>query len=369
MSRTAVALLAMMAALSAAPAIAAGRKVIIDQDAFGPGGSNLQAIAMLLQDPDVELLGITVVTGDGWRDEEVEHVLRLLEIAGRPEVPVVPGAVFPLLNSPARTRAWERQFGNLTYKGAFTDEWPSQGVTRRQPHPDDPFLIPRSPAGTPRLKAATQNVASFLVDTVRRYPGEVSIIAAGPLTNIALAARLDPGFAASVRDITVMGGSLNPVAADNPFAVEYATAPRREFNFRMDPEATSLVFHEAWPRITLVPVDPTTRTLFRKELFERIGRASTPLASYLVKYGEAYPMWDEMAVAVWLDPSLIRHDAKLRIDVDTGPGASYGNTLSWTAAEAPGLGEREVRVVLEADVPKLESLTVALLGASPPRTR
>src|SRR5581483_2423243 len=72
------------------------RKVIIDQDAFGPAGSNLQAILLLLQAKDVEVLGITVPSGDGWRDENVSHALRLLEIAHRPEVPVVPGAVFPL---------------------------------------------------------------------------------------------------------------------------------------------------------------------------------------------------------------------------------------------------------------------------------
>src|SRR6202047_1343304 len=76
--------------------------VIIDQDAFGPAGSNLQAILLLLQASDVELLGITIVSGDGWRDEEVDHNLRLLEIAGRTDVPVIPGAVLPLVNSAAR---------------------------------------------------------------------------------------------------------------------------------------------------------------------------------------------------------------------------------------------------------------------------
>src|SRR5262249_62400597 len=71
------------------------RKVIIDQDAFGPAGSNLQAILLLLQSKDVEVLGITIPSGDGWRDENVSHTLRLLEIAQRPEVPVYPGASFP----------------------------------------------------------------------------------------------------------------------------------------------------------------------------------------------------------------------------------------------------------------------------------
>jgi len=89
----------------AADAIAR-RKVIIDQDAFGPAGSNLQAILMLLQAKDVEVLGITIPSGDGWRDEEVSHTLRLLEIAHRTEVPVCPGAVFPLVNTQNRTKRW-----------------------------------------------------------------------------------------------------------------------------------------------------------------------------------------------------------------------------------------------------------------------
>src|SRR5689334_11077737 len=82
-------LVALLVALAfQAPAEAATRrKVIIDQDAMGPAGSNLQAILLLLQADDVDVLGITITSGDGWRDEEVSHTLRLLEIARRTEVP------------------------------------------------------------------------------------------------------------------------------------------------------------------------------------------------------------------------------------------------------------------------------------------
>src|SRR6202790_5640317 len=141
------------AALAVCPLISAGsaanakpethrRMVIIDQDAFGPAGSNLQAILMLLQASDVDVLGITIVSGDGWRDEEVDHTLRLLEIAERTDVPVIPGAVLPLVNSAARTKAWESLYGKLYYKGAWTEHWPDQGVARRTPHPQDPYLVP-----------------------------------------------------------------------------------------------------------------------------------------------------------------------------------------------------------------------------------
>ena len=77
----------------------AKRKVIIDQDAAGPGGTDMQAILALVNSPETDVLGITVLTGDAWRDEEVQHTLRLMEIIGRRDIPVVPGAAFPLVSS------------------------------------------------------------------------------------------------------------------------------------------------------------------------------------------------------------------------------------------------------------------------------
>ncbi len=82
------------------------RYVIIDQDAAGPGGTDMASILVLLQSPTVEPLGITVVTGDAWRDEEVAHTLRLLELVGRTDIPVVPGATFPLLRTQTSTQLW-----------------------------------------------------------------------------------------------------------------------------------------------------------------------------------------------------------------------------------------------------------------------
>ena len=363
-------LLALLVAATAATAAAAAgehpRRVIIDQDAFGPAGSNLQAILMLLQAPDVEVLGITIVSGDGWRDEEVDHTLRLLEIAGRTDVPVIPGAVLPLVNSAARTKAWEGLYGKLFYKGAFTEQWPTQGVARRTPHPMNPYLVPPSPAGAPHIKAADDVAADFLVREVRRHPGEVTLIAAGPLTNLALAARLDPKFSSLVHELVFMGGSFNPIDAHNAFAAEYVNSPRREFNMRFDPEAASLVLHEHWPKITEVPIDPTTKTLFTPEMRERIAHGAAPFAAYIGEFGQSYPMWDELAVAVWLDPSIVTRGVELLVDVDTSFTAGYGNTLSWSAGEGPGLGERPVQVVFDIDLPKFEALTMDLLSRRRP---
>jgi inosine-uridine nucleoside N-ribohydrolase len=345
---------------------AARRKVIIDQDAFGPAGSNMQAILMLMQAKDVELLGITIPSGDGWRDEEVSHTLRLLEIAQRTEIPVYPGAVFPLLNTQARTKRWEDLYGKLFYKGAWTESWPSEGAVRRTPYHADPYLVPASPAGTPTIKAQHESAASFLSRAVHEFPGQVTIIAAGPLTNLALASRLDPQFAALAKELVFMGGSFNPMPADNPFAAEYVNATRREFNMRFDPEAASIVLHEPWKKITEVPIDPTTRTFFKPEFIRDVATGQAPFDAYLGKFGQSYPLWDELAVAVWLDPSIISSSKKLLVDVDTSFTAGYGDTLSWAEGEGPGLGERPVTVVLDADVPKLERLVIGLLKAPTP---
>jgi purine nucleosidase len=342
------------------------RKVIIDQDAFGPASSNLQAILMLLQASDVDVLGITIPSGDGWRDEEVSHTLRLLEIAQRTEVPVHPGAVFPLVNTQQRTKVWEQLYGKLFYKGAWTESWPAEGTVRRSPYHADPYLVPPSPAGAPKLKPSAEIAAAFLVRKVHEFPGQITIIAAGPLTDLALASRLDPQFASLARELVFMGGSYNPVAADNAFAAEYVNAPRLEFNMRFDPEAASIVLHERWKKITQVPIDPTTRTFFKPEFFRQLGMGRAPFDAYLAQFGQPYPMWDELAVAVWLDPSIVTRSTTLLVDVDTSFSAGYGNTLSWSVGAGPGLGEREVLVVQDVDVPKFEHLTLDLLSRPTP---
>jgi purine nucleosidase len=339
------------------------RKVIIDQDAFGPAGSNMQAILMLLQAKDVEVLGITIPSGDGWRDEEVSQTLRLLEIAKRTDIPVYAGAVWPLVQTQAVVKQWEGLYGKLVYNGAWTEKWPEEGAVRRTPYHADPYFVPESPAGTPKIKAAQGTAADFLIRTVHEFPGEVTIIAAGPMTDLALAARLDPQFASLAKELVFMGGSYNPTPADNAFATEYANTPRREFNMRWDPEAAHIVFHEAWKHITQVPVDPTTRTFWKPEYIHQVATGKAPFDAYLGQFGQSFPMWDELAVAVWLDPSIITKSEVLKIDVSTTFGPNYGDSLSWSVGEAPGLGEQPARVVFAVDVPKFEHMALDLLMA------
>src|ERR1700739_4431152 len=152
------------------------RKVIITEDCSGPGGSNIQTLALLIQSPQVEVLGITVVSGDQWRDEEVAHTLRLLEIMGRTDIPVVPGAEFPLVRTREESQLWQQKYGKVAYAGAWDDRWWHEAS-----------IVPPLPEGTPTTKPASEDAVNFLIRMVHKYPHEVTIYEGGPMTNLALA--------------------------------------------------------------------------------------------------------------------------------------------------------------------------------------
>src|SRR5258708_27461514 len=108
-----------LSAITAAPAEAQRRLVLIDQDESGPAGSNQMSMMVLLQSRQTEVLGITIVTGNAWRDEEVQHTLRMHELIGRSDVPIVPGAVFPLVRTQEETRLDAQVHGKVAWLGAW----------------------------------------------------------------------------------------------------------------------------------------------------------------------------------------------------------------------------------------------------------
>lgn len=333
------------------------RKVIIDQDCAGPGGTDMQAILALINSSDTDVLGITVLTGDAWRDEEIQHTLRLLEIIGRTDIPVVPGAAFPLVNRKEYIAKWETLYGKVVYQGAwnYAKGYPVHG----------PYDIPPMPEGAPSTKASTEDAARFMVGMVQKYPHEVTIYAAGPMTDLALALALDPHFAEFTKELIVMAGSINP-HTDDP---EFSLAPRREFNFWMDPEASHAVLHAHWPRIVLTTVDISVQTRMEKSLIAEVAKSPTPAAQYVVKYAEANYLWDELAAVAWLDPSFITKWQKLYIDVDIDHGASYGDTIAWAPGQQPGMGEQLVEVQKELDKENFYKEYVELLTRPTPRPR
>jgi purine nucleosidase len=333
----------------------AKRKVIIDQDCAGPGGTDMQSILALVNSPDTEVLGITVLTGDAWRDEEVQHTLRLLEIIGRTDIPVLPGAAFPLVNSREYVAKWETLYGKVLYQGAwnFAKGHPVHG----------PYEVPPMPEGAPSTKPSTEDAAHFIVRMVHQYPHEVTIYAAGPMTDLALAIALDEHFPGLTKDLIVMAGSINPRTDD----LEFTLSPRREFNFWMDPEAARAVLHAHWPRVVLTTVDISVKTRMEKSLIAEVAKSHTPGAQYVAKYADANYLWDELAAVAWLDPSFITKWQKLYVDVDTDHGASYGDTLAWAPGQQPEMGEQLVEVQKELDKEKFYKEYVELLSRPTPQ--
>jgi purine nucleosidase len=331
------------------------RRVIINQDCSGPGGSNMQTLLTLIQSPQVEVLGITVVSGNQWRDEEVAHALRLLEIIGRTDIPVVPGAVFPLVRRHDEAETWQQHYGKVAFAGAWDARWWHE-----------PSVVPPLPEGRPTTKPADEDAAHFLIRKVHAFPHQVTIYEGGPMTNLALAISIDPQFPELAQELVFMGGSLGPHTGDP----EFANNPRHEFNFWFDPEAAQVVLRAPWKRIVCTPTDISIKTRLTPAMIRQIEASGTPLAHYVARYfrtgqGGEY-MWDELAAAAWIDPSLITRRETRYMGVNLDRGAGYGNTLTWAENEQPKNHGEPVEIQVDLDAEKFYRMFVSLMSAATP---
>ncbi|MBE7211247.1 MAG: nucleoside hydrolase, partial [Gluconacetobacter diazotrophicus] len=269
--------------------VAAGRAaepdyVVEDNDFLGPGGSDIQSLIPLLAAPEVRLLGVTVAVGDGWENAESAHVRRFLEIAGRTDVPVADGATLPLVNSVARMRTQEQRFGTIPWKGAWGGDGTINGV------PDTEPPVGALPEGAPHTVAVAESAALFLIRAVRAHPHQVTIVEAGPMTNLALAIRLDPKFAGLAKQLVFMGALIDTSMEAVTGSANFAS----DFNFIFDPEAAHVVLTAPWPRIVSLG-DVTSGVMTTPALMDRIAAVRTPVTEYLRKYQAPLPLWDEMA--------------------------------------------------------------------------
>jgi inosine-uridine nucleoside N-ribohydrolase len=344
----------LLLALTSLTAAQPRRKIIINQDVSGPGGSNVQTLMLLIRSPQVEVLGITVVTGDQWLDEEVAHTLCLLEILGRTDIPVFRGAAAPLTRTREEAKFWQQRYGKLFYAGAFDDRWYHESN-----------IIPEMKEGTPSIKASTEDAIHFMLRMVHQYPNEVTIYEGGPMTNTALAVTLDPQFPILAQQLVFMGGSLNP---QSDYA-EFANNPRHEFNFWMDPEAAFIVLRAPWKKIICTPTDISIKARFTPEMVKQLAAAKTPLTDYIAKFyvpgpGNDY-MWDEITALAWIDPSLITQKITRYMTVDIDHGAGYGNTITFGDYDKPKMTLQPVEIQLDLDKSKFFDLFSTLItGAS-----
>ncbi|MBI1739636.1 MAG: nucleoside hydrolase [Acidobacteriales bacterium] len=362
-SRGIVVLLSVVLMLAAGSELQAQQiKVIVDQDSRGPATTDMQSILIFLQSDKFDVLGITTVSGDQWVKEETQRTLRLVEIAGRTDVPVVQGAEFPLLNSKEETERWEALYGKLRYKGCWSDfsNRPASTPPAFRAGYHEPDVVPPLVEGAPHTKALDETAAHFIVRMVRKYPGEVVVWAGGPLTNIALALRLDPEVATLAKELVLMGSGMY---ADNG-GIGGVDA-RREFNWWFDPEAVRITMRAPWKKITITPVDVSVKTKLGPEIQAAIAKADAPVARYLTAYSVESFMWDELSAAAMVDPSLITGQKELYVDIDIDHGPSYGQTLFWSpGTELPSYA-RKATVQFDVDAPKLYDLYIKLMTLPP----
>jgi purine nucleosidase len=244
-------------------------------------------------------------------------------------------------------------YGKVTYTGAFNEarhgKWNSE---------------PNLPEGKPTLKPADEDAAHFMVRMVHKYPHRVTIYAAGPLTNIALAIKLDPSFAELAQEIVMMGGSITP----RTDAKEWVNRPRHEFNFWFDPEAASIVLNANWAKLTTTTIDASIQTHL-VEVLDSLRSSSSPVAQYLTRYTPHNTVsgyaWDELAAVAIFDPSVIRGERYVYMDVDIDHGATYGDVLTWSDNDKPLLAHQQIHAQMDVDVQRLNKDLVELFTASP----
>ncbi|HUO25768.1 MAG TPA: nucleoside hydrolase [Candidatus Aquilonibacter sp.] len=338
-------------------------KVVVDQDARGPATTDMQSILIFLQSSRFDVLGITTVSGDQWVKEETRRTLRLLEIAGRTDVPVIEGAEFPLLNSKEESERWEALYGKLRYKGCWSDfsTRPANTVPAFREGYHGPDVVPPLVEGEPHTKPLDETAAHFIVRMVHRYPGEVVIWAGGPLTNIALALRLDPEVATLAKELVLMGSGMY---ADNGGIT--GVDARREFNWWFDPEAVRITMRAPWKKITITPVDVSIKTRLSPEIRAAIAKADTAVARYLTEYSVDSFMWDELSAAALIDPSIITAEKQLYVDINVDHGPLYGETMFWAPGTEVPPYEHLATVQFDVDAPKLYDLYIKLM-TQPPR--
>ena len=278
------------------------RKIILDTD---PGIDDAMAVFLALGAPELDLIGLTAIFGNVPVELATTNALRLLEIGGRADIPVATGAAKPLASDyrgPVARIHGEDGQGNL-------------------------FLPP------PSTGAVGLSAAEFIVQQVRRFPGEVTLVAIGPLTNLALALQLDPEIAAMTQEVVIMGG--------NAFVAGNAT-PTAEANILNDPDAADIVFGAAWP-VTMVGLDVTHKVHMTRLQISACADLLSPLGKHVAQiaplycdfYAETYGLdgiyvHDSTAIAYVINSGVFTVE-RWPVRVDTSDGISRGKTWPTTA--------------------------------------
>ena len=310
--------------------------IIFDTDFAMPPTDDALALMLALQSPELDVLGITTVAGNRSLEQATSDVLRMLEIAKRTDIPVYEGADLPLVHRVS-------EFAVNSYGSWYSDE-----------PPPEPY------GGFASKTIEEESAAAYIERAVLASPGEITIVALGPLTNVAKAIQNNPDFAGKVKQLVIMGGAVAslPDGAGN-------ITPNAEYNFWVDPEAARITLRSGIP-IELSPLNVSRKSALTKEWYDKMVAVETPLTNLLkVSLGPRFDadpervwlMYDQIAVASLIDPTLVTSE-KMYVDVNDNHDISYGVSVAgsnlWPGAE----GAQQMNVQHELDWPRFIDLFV-----------
>ncbi len=317
----------------------AKKNILIDSD-FHSLADDHEAIVMIgarhLQG-SIALLGLTTVTGNTWASTGAAHAATALAGLGLEEIRIAEGASQPLLHRQSDFAHRSRLYG-----AAFGGAWGNADLLDKQPSPK------------PAAKEDNGHAVPFLIDSIRKATSPVTILAIGPLTNIALALRLAPDISQNIERIVCMGGA---------FFVPGNVTPSAEFNWWFDPEAAAIVLEEDLD-ILVVPLDATDAVVLDFDRYKdwsgRFGDHPMFAKFHRPKFETVFaqnnsftlPVWDAVAAACLLDDSVITRKEQLWVSVDCSAGPSYGRVFAYPDAEEFNLtppARRRAEIVLQVD--------------------
>ena len=274
------------------------KRIIIDTD---PGIDDALAILLAIASPELSLEGLSVVHGNCSLEQATKNGLSILELAKASHIPLAKGFELPLVQ-------------------------PS--LLAPETHGDTGLGYAKLPE--PRIKPTVQHGCDFLIEQVMANPGEITFVAVGPLTNVAMAIRKEPKFAKSLKELIIMGGAIRH---------EGNTTALAEFNVYVDPHAAHIVFHAGIPT-TLVPLDVTYQCILTAQDVERLQKIESPIPKFIkdttdfyMEYHDSYQdikgciINDPLALALTFAPELCDYE-ELPVDVDISGGVSMGKTFA-----------------------------------------
>ncbi|KAI5294076.1 hypothetical protein KEM52_004737 [Ascosphaera acerosa] len=354
------------AAASKSESAVAPRYAILDND--WSGSASFTPLLMALKG-GFEVLGVISDTANTWSRQCAYHAQAVLEVGGLQDcISVYEGATWPLLNTPERFRLWEQLHGKLPWEGVFAPYNKTLEEAGNDPTSGaDPMRVVKAaikegfPRGTP---VSSISAAQFMVDEVRKRPGQVSIYSAGALTNVALAVRLDPAFASLAKELVIMGGYVDLNMLEVTGSVLLADL-QSDINLMVDPEASKIALNADFPEL-VVAGNVANQVMSTQAFLDEVRGYGTAYADLLADYyGTEFPFWDETAAALMVDRAIALNTTTAYIDVDVAfASPSYGNIHLYQEALKPA-GVRNVTYVHQIDGRRLKDMIRDCLKTPP----